>query len=100
MDKEMIKRCEEMAKVMKALGHPTRMCIAFKLGEGPCCVCELTELMNVDISTVSKHLTIMKNAGLVKSEKQGLKVIYSLVSPCVLSFYSCVEKVVLDKQNK
>jgi ArsR family transcriptional regulator len=94
MDKNTYTRCEEMAKVMKALGHPTRTFIALELAEGPRCVCELTEMIGADISTVSKHLNIMKNVGLVNSTKKGLQIYYSLASPCVLSFFSCVENVV------
>ncbi len=93
-------RCEEMAKVMKALGHPSRTFIALELAKGTKCVCELTEMLNLDMSTVSKHLTIMKNAGLVNAEKKGLQMHYSLTSPCVLSFFSCVENVIHKQIEK
>jgi len=94
LDKATYERCEEMAKVMKALGHPTRTFIALELAKGDRCVCELTEMIGADMSTVSKHLSIMKNVGLLVSEKRGLEMHYSLTSPCVLSFFSCVESVV------
>ena len=42
------------------------------------CVCELTEMVGLDVSTVSKHLSILKNAGLVNVEKKGKQVFYSL----------------------
>lgn len=100
MDKETEKRCEEMAKVMKALGHPTRTFIALELAKGERCVCELTEMIGVDMSTVSKHLNIMKGVGLIKSEKRGLQMFYQLTSPCVLSFFSCVENVVKAQVEK
>jgi len=87
-------RCEELAKVMKALGHPTRSFLALTLAEGSRCVCELTEMVGADVSTVSKHLSILREAGLVYSEKIGLQVHYHLTSPCVLDFYNCVESVV------
>ncbi len=87
-------RCEELAKVMKALGHPTRAFLALTLAEGPQCVCDLTDLVGADVSTVSKHLSVMREAGLVFSEKKGLQVHYHLTSPCVLQFYSCVESVI------
>lgn len=100
MDKSTYERCEEMAKVMKALGHPTRTFIALELAKGERCVCELTEMIGADMSTVSKHLNIMREVGLVVSEKRGLQMHYSLTSPCVLSFFSCVESVVHKQIEK
>ncbi len=94
MDNETRLRCEQLAKVMKALGHPTRAFLALTLAEGSRCVCELTEMVDADVSTVSKHLSVLKDAGLVYSEKIGLQVHYHLTSPCVLQFYACVESVV------
>ncbi len=94
MDNETRLRCEQLAKVMKALGHPTRAFLALTLAEGSLCVCELTEMVDADVSTVSKHLSVLKDAGLVYSEKIGLQVHYHLTSPCVLQFYACVESVV------
>lgn len=94
MDEKTQIRCEEMALVMKALGHPTRSFIVLELANGPRCVCELTEMIGADMSTVSKHLTVLRVAGIVKSEKKGMMVFYELSSPCVLNFYSCVERVV------
>ena len=66
------------ANVIKALAHPSRVLIASALIDGERCVCELTELVGADISTVSKHLSVMKNAGLVEIEKRGLNVYYRL----------------------
>ena len=94
MDEKTQIRCEELAKVMKALGHPTRSFIVLELANGPRCVCELTEMIGADISTVSKHLTVLRETGIVKSEKKGLMVFYELTSPCILNFYTCVETVV------
>lgn len=84
---------EARARVLKALAHPTRLYFAERLGEREHCVCELTEMVNLDISTVSKHLSVMKNAGLVVDEKRGQQVWYSLKVPCVLKFFDCIEAV-------
>ena len=56
-------------------------------------VLELTELIGADMSTVSKHLAILRSSGIVKDEKRGAKVFYSVRVPCVLNWYSCVEGV-------
>lgn len=81
------------AAVIKALAHPTRLFVVDELAKGERCVCELTELIGDDISTVSKHLAILKRAGLVEDDKRGLQVWYRLRVPCILKFFGCVEDV-------
>ncbi len=81
------------ADVIKALAHPTRLFIVDELSRGERCVCELTEMVGADISTVSKHLLILKKAGILADDKRGLQVWYRLQAPCVLDFFSCVETV-------
>lgn len=81
------------AKVMKALAHPTRLFIVDQLADDPRCVCELTEMVGADVSTVSRHLSVLREAGIVVDDKQGNQVFYSLSVPCVLNWYSCVEGV-------
>jgi ArsR family transcriptional regulator len=57
------------------------------------CVCDLVELVGADQSTVSKHLALLKQAGLVDDRKEGTKSFYRLARPCVLNFFACVEQV-------
>ena len=87
---------EARARVIKALAHPSRLIILEALSEGEKCVCELTELVGADISTVSKHLALMKAAGLVDDRKVGLQVFYRLRVPCILNFFGCVEAVLRE----
>ena len=94
MTEEEKKRSETRARILKALAHPTRIFIVEKLNEKSYCVCELTELIGADTSTVSKHLSVLKNAGLVIDEKKGTAVYYSLACNCVLDFIGCVETVI------
>ena len=82
----------QRAKVFKALGHPSRLMMVEALGQGEKCVCELRELVGSDISTVSKHLTILKEAGIVQDERRGTNVYYSLRMLCVSSFLGCVRR--------
>lgn len=81
------------ARVFKALSHPTRLFILDELAKASRNVGELTELIGADVSTVSKHLTLLKHAGIVKDEKRGTQVYYALQMPCVLTFFACVEQV-------
>lgn len=93
MDANTKAQCEARAKVIKALGHPSRVYMVEKLSRGERCVCELTEMVGADVSAVSKHLSVLKNAGIVSDEKRGSQVFYSLRVPCILNFFGCVEAV-------
>ncbi len=93
MDQETFARYEARASILKALAHPTRLFLVDELSRGEKCVCELTSLVGADISTVSKHLTVLKNVGIVQDEKRGLQVYYRLKICCVLDFFSCCEMV-------
>ncbi|MCK4623319.1 MAG: winged helix-turn-helix transcriptional regulator [Desulfuromonadales bacterium] len=87
------KHLEARAKVLKALAHPSRLFIIEELEKAERCVCELTEMIGADVSTVSKHLSVLKQAGLVIDDKRGNQVFYQLRMPCILNFFSCVESV-------
>ncbi|MDZ7815316.1 MAG: metalloregulator ArsR/SmtB family transcription factor [Planctomycetota bacterium] len=76
----------------EALSHPTRLAIVELLSKRPVCVCEITKVVPGGISTVSRHLSIMKRAGILDSRKEERKVMYSLKAPCVLKFMKCVDE--------
>ncbi len=84
------------ADVFKALGHPIRLAVAEALRDGPRCVCDLAELTAAERSNVSRHLSMMVNAGLLTSEKRGLMVFYRLRVPCILNALTCVENVLRE----
>lgn len=88
---------EARAEVLKAMAHPSRLLIVDELAKGERCVCELTEMIGADVSTVSKHLSLLKNAGIVMDEKRGTQVFYTLRVPCVVNFFSCVEAVLKER---
>ncbi len=90
------RRLERRAGVMKALAHTSRLLMVDALSSGERCVCELQELVGGDLSTISKHLAILKAAGVVLSEKRGQQVFYRLRVPCLLSFFPCVDAVFED----
>lgn len=85
----------ERAVVFKALGHPARLAVVERLGKGECCVCELledTEFRELSAPTVSQHLLVLKNAGVITDEKRGKKIFYRLQMPCVAEISLCVRK--------
>ena len=94
MDPRMQARYEARADIIKAMAHPSRLFIVDELARSKeKCVCALTEMIGADMSTVSKHLTILTSAGIVADEKRGSQVYYRLRVPCVLGFFGCVESV-------
>ena len=94
MDAKTLAKYEARARIIKALAHPARLLIVDELSQhGERCVCELTEMIGSDMSTVSRHLALLKGAGLVEDEKRGQMVFYRLRMQCILSFFDCIESV-------
>ena len=88
------------AKIIKALAHPSRLFIVDELARGERCVAELTDMIGVEMPTVSRHLSQLKEAGIVEDEKRGPQVFYRLRVPCVLNFFKCVEAVQRNGKGK
>lgn len=93
-------RFEAKANVLKALAHPTRLWMAEQLSAGEMCVCEFVDQVDADFSTVSKHLSVLKQAGIVEDDKRGKQVYYKLKVPCVMNFMECVEEVIAVKAKE
>jgi len=85
-----MKKYAARAEVLKALAHPARLLVIDELACGERCVCELQKIIGSDMSTVSRHLSVLKTAGLISDRKQGLNIYYSLAMPCILSFMDCI----------
>lgn len=90
------KRYEARAKVARALAHPSRLLMLDLLRKGELCVGDLTDEVGADQSTVSKHLAILKDVGLVSVRKEGALSYYQLKCGCIDGFFSCMETVVLS----
>lgn len=90
-------RSRARAEVIKALAHPSRLLILERLEENEQCVSDLTDFVQADVSTVSKHLAILKAVGLVTVEKRGLQQFYSLACPCLTSFFDCVDSLASNR---
>lgn len=90
-------RLEARAKVLKAMAHPSRLFILEELEKSERCVCDLTEMIGADVSTISKHLSVLKHAGIVVDDKRGNQVFYQLRVPCIMNFFDCVETVLSEQ---
>jgi ArsR family transcriptional regulator len=85
------------ADVIAAAGHPIRLAVIDYLKDGEQCVCDIAEHVEANRSNVSRHLAVLLNAGIVEQRKDGLKMMYSLRTPCVLNFAQCVEGVLREQ---
>jgi DNA-binding transcriptional ArsR family regulator len=88
---------KRQARILKALANESRLKIIDRLSRGECSVGELTELVGSDRTTVSKHLAVLRNHGIVEDRRQGNVVYYTLLTPCVMSFFSCASQVIEER---
>ena len=82
---------ERLARALKALAHPSRLAAVRAVARGERCVCELQRVMGSDLSTVSRHVKLLADAGLVASRREGKWIYCRLAAPCVLKFLECLE---------
>ena len=82
------------AETLKALANPYRIWMVEKLAEGELCVCEFNKALDLDYSTISRHLSVLRKAGIVEYRKNGKQVYYSMRTPCILGFLSCFDEVI------
>ena len=88
---------QRRAEILKALAHPSRLLMVDVLHDrGELCVCELEKVVGSDQSTVSKHLSILKQSGIIDQRRDGKNSIYRLTRPCVMSFFECIEQVMKE----
>lgn len=91
---------DEQARIFKALGHPSRLLMVDAMRAGEKCVCELRELVGDDMSTVSRHLAVLREAGVVSSEKRGTSIYYRLKLSCLGNFLACTGAAVEAKARE
>jgi DNA-binding transcriptional ArsR family regulator len=94
--KKMIKHstADRLSENFKALGDPTRIKIIYALSNKSLCVCDLAAVLDMSQSAVSHQLRILRNLKLVRFEKKGKSVYYSLDDDHILSMFNkCLEHV-------
>ena len=94
------REAEIRAKIIKAMAHPVRLMVIEFLKNGEHSFSEVFDLFKLDKSTVSKHLLVLKEAGIITSRKEGTDMIYKLEVPCVIDFFSCVTAVIESNVKK
>lgn len=91
---------EKQAEIAKAIAHPLRIAIIDFLKDGEQCVCDIAEHVGSERSNVSRHLSVMVNAGVLDYRKEGLKVIYKLKTPCIFEFLSCTSRLLKQQASE
>ncbi len=99
MDRDTLKFYELKAEIIQAAAHPIRLAVIEFLVDGEQCVCDIVEHVGAQRSNVSRHLSVMVRAGLLESRKEGLKMFYSLKTPCIVRFLECVEEALRERMQ-
>jgi ArsR family transcriptional regulator len=88
------------AEVIAAVGHPLRLAMIDFLREGEQCVCDIAEHVAAERSNTSRHLAVLLKAGVVNQRKDGLKMMYSLTTPCIVNFVACIDGVLRERAKE
>jgi ArsR family transcriptional regulator len=87
----------QQAKMLKALANESRLMIVDRLSRGECSVGDLRDIVGGDLSTVSKHLALLRAHGIVEDRREGTTVYYRLLTPCVCNFFTCATQVLKER---
>ncbi len=87
---------EQKARIFKALAHPHRVRIVEMLSAGERSVSEIVEEMGLKEANTSRHLAVLRSAGIISARKEGLKVYYSIKICCLGDMVSCLNNAVCD----
>ena len=85
------------AQVVQAIAHPIRLAVVDCLADGELCVCHIAERVGAQRSNLSRHLAVMVKAGILESRKEGLWMMYSLRTPCIVKFLGCITTILKDQ---
>ena len=89
---------KQQARVLKALANESRLIIVDRLSRGECSVGDLTAMVGSDVSTVSRHLAVLRAHGIVDDRREGSVVYYRLLTPCVCNFFACAAQVIRERR--
>ncbi|WP_016777308.1 ArsR/SmtB family transcription factor [Anaerophaga thermohalophila] len=94
MNRKITSQYQAEAEIFKALSHPTRLFILHTIKEKSYSVSQLAKMVGIDISTMSKHLDLLKRYKLIGGIKERNTVYYQLTIPCLFDFIRCARKMI------
>ena len=83
---------EKVSETLKALGHPARLKIMAGLLKDECNVAQIQKVLGLPQSTISQHLRILKNAGIIKGRREGNKTCYSVIDARVRKIAEIIKR--------
>lgn len=90
---------EREAQFLQAMAHPVRLFLLKFLADGPRCNCEIEPLLDLDHSTISRHLNTLKRAGILSSYRDGVKVMFRIRDERVLEMIRTVSAIETEKMR-
>jgi DNA-binding transcriptional ArsR family regulator len=87
------------AELCKALAHEYRLAILYALGDGEVCVTDIARAVGIPMHTVSQHLRILKERGLVRSRKDGQTVYYSITNPLFVEGCTLIRRALIEQHQ-
>ncbi len=100
MDDAIRDELAQRAEIFKAMGHPSRLLIIDTLAAGPRPVTDLANLVGDNMSTVSRHLSVLRAAGLIDSRRSSNQIFYHLKVPCIPRFCACIQAEVQSRGKR
>lgn len=92
---------EKQAQLCQALGHIVRLRIVHALKQGPRCVNELvTVLEDTPQPTISRHLAVLRSAGVVTTRRHGMEVIYEISDPKIVAVCEMMRKILAEQESR
>ena len=88
----MTKKFEQLSEVLKALAHPARLQIVAGLLKDECNVSQIQKSLRLPQSTISQHLRVLKNGGIIRGRREGTKMCYRVVDKRVREIIKVIEK--------
>ncbi len=88
------------ARIMKALANPVRLMIVDELSRGERCICDLQPLFPMNKSTLSRHVSTLRNVGIVSERREGARSFLRLETPCILKVFECVRGVIVSEADR
>jgi len=83
---------EKVSETLKALAHPARLKIVVGLLKDECNVAQIQKVLGLPQSTISQHLRVLKNAGIIKGRKEGTKICYRVIDVRVRKIVEIIKR--------
>jgi len=88
------------AELCRALGHSARLQLVHMLREGPLCVSELAQMSGLGQGTVSRHLAVLRNCGILSVQQRGRETHYQISDPRIMEICDLMRVILVEQLMK